>query len=91
MRFEMVHSNSKNPKPRVRQSQVCYLPLTHSSALKITFRDDELAEFNWMWMSEPDGLRIKIATRDGIRLYIHNKHRIIENLKTAYNFFFLIA
>ena len=33
----MVHSNTKNSKSRVRQSQVCYLHTTHSSALNDTY------------------------------------------------------
>ena len=35
MCFRMVHSNTKNAKSRVRQSQVCYLRTPHSSALKV--------------------------------------------------------
>ena len=31
----MVHSNTTNAKSRVRQSQVCYLRTTHSSALNV--------------------------------------------------------
>ena len=34
MRFEIVHSNTKITKTRVRQSQVCYLCTTHSLPFK---------------------------------------------------------
>ena len=43
VRFKMVHSNTKNAKFRVCQSQVCYLWTTHSSALKqVTFERERL-------------------------------------------------
>ena len=32
--FQMIYSNTKNAKSKVRQPQVCYLRSTHSSALK---------------------------------------------------------
>ena len=35
MCIKMVHSNTKNAKSKVHQSQVCYLCTTHSSTLKI--------------------------------------------------------
>ena len=35
MHFKMNHSDTKNAKSRVRQSQVSYLHTTHYSALKV--------------------------------------------------------
>ena len=45
MRSKMVHSNTKNAKLRVRQSQVCYFRTARPSALKwplIYYHDSEV-------------------------------------------------
>ena len=45
MHFKMAHFNIKNAKSTVRQSQVCYLRTTHSSALNKVVLKSTLRKF----------------------------------------------